>query len=816
MANTRITQGVIKPNEDYDVRHINATGIVTAASVDITNNLSVGGVLTYEDVTNVDSVGLITARKGIISSGVVTATAFHGSGASLTGIDATALKDPAGNVKVQAQASGAVHTGISTFDTIKVGSGVTIESNGQATFVGVVTFGSGSTTIDNNVVNVGTALTLGHTQGLQFHTQNLHSAGFEINQINASGIITASEFRGSGANLSNLPAGLGTALSQNQSSPLNKFYYTNTTLGVDSTITVDHPASASAAYTQYGEIKVSDSADLIIAEGDDVIPDVLGLAEFGTIGGGASAGRMRVNTITNAAANGAPTVSNGLIISGVTTTSEIFVGNNIKLDPISGIITATKFVGDGSGLTGAGPSLTNGANNRVVTASSATALNGESTLTYDGNTLKFGGGSAPSSTTYYNDIVIDNSDTASGAAGGGGIKIYSGNQSWGGLIFGDSDADQVGFVKYSHSDNLMHLAANGTTYMQITNAGIVSCVNSTTGFLPPKGTTAQRTGIGVTPTGMVRYNTTTNNLELYKTTDSTNEWVSITARSSNFNMSYLVIGGGGAGGGNYRAGGGGAGAYRTNWNSESQGGGESSAASKPVTIGTAYSIVVGAGGGGNSGAAGSAGGQSKFDNIISDGGTGGARYTSAAPTNSGNGSGGGGGGHTGVTQSGGAAGTYGYAGGNGSSGAQCGGGGGGAAGAGVIGGSGGTNGDGGSALASTITGSSVLRAGGGGGGAYGTGNNFPIGGGGGAADGGHGYQVGKAATANTGSGGGGAPGADTQTGGAGGSGIVVLRFSSDYTATFTAGVTKTEATIGNEKVVTITATSDSSQTVTFA
>jgi len=463
-----------------------------------------------------------------------------------------------------------------------------------------------------------------------------------------------------------------------------------------------------------------------------------------------------------------------------------------------------------------GVTINNNANNRIITGNTGTTLDAESTLTYDGNTLKFGGGSAPSNTTYYNDIVIDNSDTASGAAGGGGIKIYSGNQSWGGLIFGDSDADQVGFVKYSHSDNLMHLAANGTTYMQITNAGIVSCVNSTTGFLPPKGTTAQRTGIGVTPTGMVRYNTTTNNLELYKTTDSTNEWVSITARSSNFNMSYLVIGGGGAGGGNYRAGGGGAGAYRTNWNSESQGGGESSAASKPVTIGTAYSIVVGAGGGGNSGAAGSAGGQSKFDNIISDGGTGGARYTSAAPTNSGNGSGGGGGGHTGNTQAGGAAGTYGYAGGNGSSGAQCGGGGGGAAGAGVIGGSGGTNGDGGSALASTITGSSVLRAGGGGGGAYGTGNNFPIGGGGGAADGGHGYQVGKAATANTGSGGGGAPGADTQTGGAGGSGIVVLRFSSDYTATFTAGVTKTEATIGNEKVVTITATSDSSQTVTFA
>ena len=355
MANTRITQGVIKPNENY------LAGIITAQNINVT------GVLTYEDVTNVDSIGVITARKGIVSSGVVTATAFHGDGSQLTGIDATALKDDGGNVKIQAQDSGAVHTGISTFDTINVGSGVTIESNGQATFTGIVTFGSSSTTIDGdaNTIKVGTALTLGHTQGLQFHTQNLHSAGFEINQINASGIITASEFRGSGANLSNLPAGLGTALSQDQSSPLNKFYYTNTTLGVDSTITIDHPASASAAYTQYGEIKVNDSADLIVAEGDDILPDVLGLAEFGTIGGGPSAGRMRVNTITNAAANGAPTVTNGLIISGVTTTSDIKVGTGATLNVYggaiySGIITATTFVGNLTGNpTGSGANLTN-------------------------------------------------------------------------------------------------------------------------------------------------------------------------------------------------------------------------------------------------------------------------------------------------------------------------------------------------------------------------------------------------------------------------------------------------------------------------
>ena len=50
--------------------------------------------------------------------------------------------------------------------------------------------------------------------------------------------------------------------------------------------------------------------------------------------------RLRANLITNQSADGAPTVSNGLVISGVTTTSEIFVGTVIKLDPVSGIVTA--------------------------------------------------------------------------------------------------------------------------------------------------------------------------------------------------------------------------------------------------------------------------------------------------------------------------------------------------------------------------------------------------------------------------------------------------------------------------------------------
>ena len=71
-----------------------------------------------------------------------------------------------------------------------VGSNIGIGTNG------------GELNVDGGCkVQVGTALTLGHSIGLQYATQNLHSAGFEINQINASGIITATQFKGDGSQL---------------------------------------------------------------------------------------------------------------------------------------------------------------------------------------------------------------------------------------------------------------------------------------------------------------------------------------------------------------------------------------------------------------------------------------------------------------------------------------------------------------------------------------------------------------------------------------------------------------------------------------
>jgi len=240
-------------------------GAISGGSADFSGNLTVGGILTYEDVKNVDSIGIITARNGIhVGSGVsaIGVGTFRGldinSHTELDNVNISGLLTATNaiNIKSDDSSSGRVRfycefnnvhyvtlrspahadfsgypvvtlpneTGILALNegskTIKVGTGVTIEPNGQATFTGIVTFGSGSTTIDNNVVNVGTALTLGHTQGLQFHTQNLHSQGFEVNQINATGVITATSFSGSGANLTGLASrevygftGIGNSLS---------------------------------------------------------------------------------------------------------------------------------------------------------------------------------------------------------------------------------------------------------------------------------------------------------------------------------------------------------------------------------------------------------------------------------------------------------------------------------------------------------------------------------------------------------------------------------------------------------------------------
>ena len=131
---------------------IGSTETVTLDGLSVTNNgsfggnLTVSGVLTYEDVTNVDSVGLVTARNGIV-----------------------------------------------------VGSGITLSKDGDGFFTGIVT----ATTFSGTFSGDGTSLTgVASTDNIRTNT----NATF-LQNINVSGTVTATSYAGDGSALTGLQAG---------------------------------------------------------------------------------------------------------------------------------------------------------------------------------------------------------------------------------------------------------------------------------------------------------------------------------------------------------------------------------------------------------------------------------------------------------------------------------------------------------------------------------------------------------------------------------------------------------------------------------
>ena len=149
-------------------------------------------------------------------------------------------------------------TGINTHQVFNVGG---LDSAGIATFSNFKTGLSNVHDIGFDVVsNTGTGVTIRSTGNASF-----------------TGVVTASKFVGDISDATGAAAGLGTALSQTQTSPLNKIYFTDNILSIGATVTIDPPPSSTVAYTNYSEIKIS-GADLIIKDGDDFIPDILGLS----------------------------------------------------------------------------------------------------------------------------------------------------------------------------------------------------------------------------------------------------------------------------------------------------------------------------------------------------------------------------------------------------------------------------------------------------------------------------------------------------------------------------------------------------------
>jgi len=172
---------------------VNTSGIITAsqfsgATASFSGNVDIGGVLTYEDVTNVDSIGLITARNGVVV----------GSGITLSkdgDIFATGITS-----------STKVHVGVDT--------GVYNEDlvvTGDARVTGILTIGTGSIILDPTAkqlrgleeIVIGIANTITIKQDTKGEIEFTDARGTPKSvgigttvSINTSGIVTATSFVG--------------------------------------------------------------------------------------------------------------------------------------------------------------------------------------------------------------------------------------------------------------------------------------------------------------------------------------------------------------------------------------------------------------------------------------------------------------------------------------------------------------------------------------------------------------------------------------------------------------------------------------------
>ena len=132
-----------------------AVNNVTGTAATFTGNVNIGGVLTYEDVANIDALGIVTARAGVnVLDGGINVV---GGGLTVTGVSTFFSNS---QFRGDSEFREDIQFGIA-------GAGGSITSSGDAVFVGIVTAAN----------------------------------------VSASSSVTAATFHGSGANLTNLPAG---------------------------------------------------------------------------------------------------------------------------------------------------------------------------------------------------------------------------------------------------------------------------------------------------------------------------------------------------------------------------------------------------------------------------------------------------------------------------------------------------------------------------------------------------------------------------------------------------------------------------------
>ena len=269
-----------------------STNVSIGGTLSVTGNVSVGGTLTYEDVTNIDSVGLITARNGLIVTGVTTTGGItikaptstsvmigqdaglnHSGAAQCVGLGYYALRANTNsdfNTAVGTQALGSLgsNSGSSYAGNTAIGhiAGYTMTTGSGNTLLGRMA-GSLINSSNNTILGIFD----GNSGGLDIRSSSgnivladgsgnprlyINSSGnVGINQVNPAskldvvGDIKATTFTGSGANLTNVPAATPT----------------NSDIQVAYTVTAN--GSSAYRFAGNGVVSSADNPDLYLIRG---------------------------------------------------------------------------------------------------------------------------------------------------------------------------------------------------------------------------------------------------------------------------------------------------------------------------------------------------------------------------------------------------------------------------------------------------------------------------------------------------------------------------------------------------------------------
>ena len=214
-----------------------STNVSIGGTLSVTGNVSVGGTLTYEDVTNIDSIGVITARSGVDvddfisvgsnihlgNAGIITASSYRGDGSQLTGITGTTINNNADNRIITGSGTANTLNGESTLTydgtnldlgdskKIRLGASQDLElyHNGTDSWI-VNNTGYLRINSDNIFIKDGDNddmfIRCQHDAGVTLYYNN--NRKFEILNTGAIviGTLSATTFSGSGASLTSIPA----------------------------------------------------------------------------------------------------------------------------------------------------------------------------------------------------------------------------------------------------------------------------------------------------------------------------------------------------------------------------------------------------------------------------------------------------------------------------------------------------------------------------------------------------------------------------------------------------------------------------------